>query len=433
MEYWAEHVRDEMLIEVPVYVDAGTEFPDLVEATQVLVDRELEKKNYTSWRLRIEHGRGGPSDYVVDLRLGEANEYSVSEFARDILVTYDIELVAAGRVPELVTSVLVDHVFKQEQRAVEDMAHLPAHVVPFSPKYHVTFSLFSGDGDPLDWDIAAALDKHFAPLRDELAHVANVTVDTQVRYFAQIGSKPPFNNRTQSWLLGEEHLSTFVNSAEWSLTSIHSYPTLHFILYVPSASQRPMAIRGSDTNSFLVPQWGGVKIVNEVPADNRFSEQDLVPIMEGFASQLLRLLGAPRVPKSPAVRLDALKRISAARALAGAAASLGSLHRLSLSLEDIAIPKPVYASVETALEHITAALAALRSGNWNEAVISAGVAQTAAEAAFFDKMMVQQAFFPSEHNIAIYMPLLGPLGIVMFMGSVKLYKESQRIAASKST
>jgi phosphatidylinositol glycan class S len=152
--------------------------------------------------------------------------------------------------------------------------------------------------------------------------------------------------------------------------------------------------------------------------------------MDGFASQLLRLLGAPRVPRSPAVRLDALKRISASRALVGAAASLGSLHRLSQSLPDIAIPKPVFASVDAALEHMSVALSALSSGDWNLAVFNAGLALTSAEAAFFDKMMVQQAFFPSEHNIAIYMPLLGPLAIVMFMGSVRLFKEPGRRAAT---
>lgn len=41
----------------------------------------------------------------------------------------------------------------------------------------------------------------------------------------------------------------------------------------------------------------------------------------------------------------------------------------------------------------------------------------------FWKMMVQQMYFPQEHKIAVYMPLLGPILIVMTMGLLRVVKE----------
>lgn len=47
-----------------------------------------------------------------------------------------------------------------------------------------------------------------------------------------------------------------------------------------------------------------------------------------------------------------------------------------------------------------------------------------AERGFFEKSMVGQVYFPDEHKVAVYLPLLGPIGVPLLVG---LLKEIKRI------
>jgi len=38
------------------------------------------------------------------------------------------------------------------------------------------------------------------------------------------------------------------------------------------------------------------------------------------------------------------------------------------------------------------------------------------ETAFFEKSMVGQVYFPDEHKVAVYLPLLGPVGVPLLLG-----------------
>lgn len=422
MDYYDNNIESDISVEIPVYINAGQEFPDLVEASQYVIDKELRSMDVEGWGLRMKPGRGSYTDYNVDFRLGEDNLFVVSEVGRDILVIHTMEIVGTGEIPDLVSTVLLEHVFKEEIEMFKTRQNTPTEVVGYSPRYHLTFSLFDGGGEPISWDIVAALEEHFTPLRQSLSRFANITVDTQVQHYSSLGGDIPPPNDQGEYVLEKNNLATFINFADWSLTSIHSYPTLHFILYVPSREQSPMYIRNSSTNSFSVPQWGGVMIKNR-PESGHFTPQDLLPVLETFSSQLLTLLGTPASPNSPAYRVDILSRIATVRALKAAASTLGSLHRLSQSLPNIAIPTPVLYGVQEACKNIQQSLQSLKAGEFKTAIVRAGEALQRSESAFFDKMMVQQVFFPEEHKVAIYLPLLGPASVVLLMGSLRILKE----------
>lgn len=38
---------------------------------------------------------------------------------------------------------------------------------------------------------------------------------------------------------------------------------------------------------------------------------------------------------------------------------------------------------------------------------------------FFEKSMVGQVYFPEEHKVAVYLPLLGPVGVPLLMSGMK--------------
>lgn len=427
MNFYDNNIDQEISVQLPVYLNVGIEFPSLCSETQRLLDDELRDNGINNWSINLIQGKGSSKDYNIDFRVGERDVFVISDYSRELLITYTLNLVAKDQVPEFLVAVLLDHLFDQEIALIKNYKSVSNKVVAYSPTYHLTFSLFVGDGEPIEWDILPALQEHFSPLRSALSSsVANLTIDTQVQYYSSLTNSAPQTceqaGTACQYIVDSEYLSTFVNFAEWSLTSIHSYPTIHFILYVPSRDQTPMTIADSSSNSFSIPQWGGVMIMNR-PDRNHLSSKDLLPVLETFSSQLLSLLGAPQSPKSPSIRLDTLSRISTLRALSSASSTLGSLYRLSQSLPNIAIPKPVLYAVEDTLIAIRDSLVALQNANWVSAIKTAGSAMIKSEQAFFDRMMVQQVFFPDEHKVAIYLPLLGPIGVVLITGLVRIVKE----------
>lgn len=421
---------NDLKVENAVYLNVGSEFADIVPASQLLLDLKLRESGVNNWRIKLHQGCV-PDKYCVDLTLDEGNAYWVSEFSREITISYAESILVSNMLPDMVASLLLQ-IFDQEISMFKNFNN-PAQkeLVAYSPQYHVTFSLFAQGGSPVSWDISEALETYFRPLQTELSRVANFTVDTQVQFYSTLSNAPykvaGTDGKGDVFQLTQDDLSTFVNFADWSLSSIHSYPTLNFILFIPSPKYTPLLIADSSTNSFLIPQWGGVAILNP-PEDSaeptkHVTEKDLLPVLEIFSSQLFSLLGAPTIPKSPLIRIDILSRISALRALLTSASSLGSLHRVSQSLPDIAIPKSVLVSVNSSLFAISESLAALKAGLWADAIKQAGIAMTQSHKAFFEKEMVQQAFFPEEHKVAVYLPLLGPVCVVILMGLLRLKKE----------
>jgi GPI-anchor transamidase subunit S len=142
---------------------------------------------------------------------------------------------------------------------------------------------------------------------------------------------------------------------------------------------------------------------------------DLRPAMLTFSNQLLALLGAPESGSLP-LRLMTLIRVRSAGLLLKASSTLGSLARLTLALPSISIPQSVAEGVQTTISHLEKACAGLGG---SEGLEHARIAEEAAEKAFFEKSMVGQVYFPDEHKIAVYLPLLGPIGVPLVMGVVK--------------
>jgi len=235
------------------------------------------------------------------------------------------------------------------------------------------------------------------PLLESFSSISNFTIDTQIQLYATpgVGGK----------VLKREDLSAFINAAEWPLSpSIGGAPTINFIIYVGD-----MEIEGGG-KSWLIPQWGGVVIQSDTA--------DLRPAMLVFSNQLMSLLGAPESGSLP-LRLMTLVRVRSAGLLLKASGTMGSLARLSLALPSISIPHSVADGVYITLSHLRKACDGLGG---KEGLENARIAEEAAEKAFFEKSMVGQVYFPDEHKMAVYMPLLGPMGVPLVMGVLRELK-----------
>ncbi|PYI05743.1 hypothetical protein BO78DRAFT_387400 [Aspergillus sclerotiicarbonarius CBS 121057] len=306
----------------------------------------------------------------------------------------------------------------------------------YADTYHLAFSLFTPGAAPSSWDIQAAVHDYITPVLEAFSPISNFTVDTQVQLYAGFSPTAPapeYDETHAAWTLKKDDLSAFINAAEWPLSpSIGSGPTINFILYVPAPSQSPLVVKDSLATSWIIPQWGGVFLLNPAPTDapgplQHLTKDTLGPAFMTFSHQLLTLLGAPSTPPPLPLRLQTLTRIRAATLLLSASSTMGSLARLTESLPSIPIPATVATSVSTTLSHLTSACTHLRHGQFQAALASARVAEVEAERSFFEKSMVGQVYFPDEHKVAVYLPLLGPVGVPLIVG---LLKEVKKLVAS---
>lgn len=281
--------------------------------------------------------------------------------------------------------------------AAESLSKWTTRTLKYARTYHLSFSLFTPTSTPSTWEIEAALEEHMKPLLSSLSSISNFTIDTQIQLYATPG--------VSGQVLQRSDLSSFINAAEWPLSpSIGGAPTINFIIYVGD-----MEIEGGG-NSWLIPQWGGVIIQNSV--------EDLRPAMLTFSKQLMSLLGAPENNSLP-LRLATLIRVRSAGLLLKASGTMGSLARLTLALPSISIPESVLEGVQTTMTHLRKTCDGLGG---KEGLENARIAEEAAEKAFFEKSMVGQVYFPDEHKFAVYMPLLGPVGVPLVMVVLKELK-----------
>lgn len=313
----------------------------------------------------------------------------------------------------------------------ESLAKRTTRSVKYSPTYHLTFSLFSSGPLPLGWDIETAIHDFMKPVLDVLSPIHNFTIDTQVQLYAAPG--------VQSQVLNKEDLSSFINAAEWPLSpSIGGAPTVNFIVFIgnqtiglPSQNPEDGGSISATSQSWLIPQWGSVYLLPMPDDAAHISATTLKQPLLTFTSHLLSLLGTPQSGSLP-LRLSTLSRVRSADLLLRASSTLGSLARLSLALPSISIPGSVADGVAVAMTHLRLACDTLGGA---ESLSHARIAEAEAERAFFEKSMVGQLYFPDEHKVAVYLPLLGPVGVPLVMGllnEVRAWRKRRREAAEKA-
>ncbi|CAA9965693.1 hypothetical protein CFE70_008595 [Pyrenophora teres f. teres 0-1] len=332
------------------------------------------------------------------------------------------------------------HLAKVKALSPETSAELQrqsTRALKYAPTYHLTFSLFTPSFIPSQWQIEEALDKYMSPLLNAFSAISNFTVDTQVQLYAAFAPsvrQPEYDEEKKAWMLRKEDLSGFVNAAEWPLSpSIGEGPTVNFILYVPDHAQSPLLIKENGGNSWLIPQWGGVHILNfeEKTPDGLIIETPyglttdmLAPAMHTFSNQLISLFGLPQSPASLPLRIATLERVRAASLIFSASSTLGALAQVYQKLPSIPVPDNVAQSTHQTIAHLQQACDYLRDGRFPSALEYARAAEVEAEKAFFERSMVGQVYFPDEHKVAVYLPLLGPVAVPLVMAALKELKSA---------
>lgn len=158
-------------------------------------------------------------------------------------------------------------------------------------------------------------------------------------------------------------------------SSAVSHQNVHFCVFIPSVAYSPLFIKTSsgDTsvnNAFLFPQWGGVHIVNPSIDQAVLTENDLKDSMEIFLSQMRELFGISttsdnsfqygkfkaiyEVPKDgfSAIEYDCVLRDRTLGAFTSSIATLNSLSRLILTIQNMQVLDNIAIQVEDSMKLI---------------------------------------------------------------------------------
>ncbi|KAK3674841.1 GPI transamidase component [Recurvomyces mirabilis] len=293
----------------------------------------------------------------------------------------------------------------------------------YSSTYHLTFSLFTPAAIPSDWDIDQALAQYIRPLIRALSNVSDFTVETQVQLHASFSPSiagPQFDHSNREWQLQKSDLRGFINAAEWPLSpSIGAGPTINFVLYVPTEGQKPLVIAEANrATSWLIPQWGGVAILNTLAKQStKLTAAELELAMLTFTEQLATLIGLPSNSGSLDEQVLRLKQNRA----------VSLIRSTSSTLDTVAH------AVQETLSRLEQACDAFRSDDWDSALQHARIGNDEIETAFFEPSMVGQVYFPDEHKVAVYVPLLGPMAVPLIMAAIKEIRTWRQRRKAKTT
>lgn len=430
--------QDTVRFKVPVYVTIDPSHGHLVDVWQKKIDEANLKQGLNkNWALQLRQEDGSPlaeDSYVLNIDIKEShgeNSYKVLSNSKAINIALD----SGDSGLEFVPEVLLNNIFGDERRAIQSILNGGKGndesdiVFPYSNTYNIVFNLFVENGKPVAWDIEEAVEA-MNPVFEALKDYANFKVSTQIQYYSKLRSSPSYDEGLKANILKKDELPTFINFGDWNLYAHDINPSINFILFFSKSNYEkiPLIVEGSTTNSFLIPQWGGVHIFNNdmpVLGDSVFklSARRLQPIFEIFTSQLFELIGVPKHPESPWIRIDSLKRITTLKNLKRSLENLSSLIKLSNSLNEISIPESTKLHAEQALRFYNQSIESLEELNFENAIKYASQSVESSDKAFFEKEMVQQAYFPSEHKLAVFLPLLGPLCSIVLIGVLKALKD----------
>lgn len=331
------------------------------------------------------------------------------------------------------------------------------------------------EGDEIVFAPSSRVGRFFSAMRE---NVADVTVQTQVLYFSKLAAhakrvhqKGGGGGASNASFVKPKDLRRFIglndniNFGAGLRSNLER--VVQFACFVPAAKHAPVVVAttrkaakrrlngsaGGAATGFIVPRWGGVSILNMDPAETEAMSEASFEAFEGlFLAHARAIFGFdedlnfPRRGEGPAstdgggvegvVRLrrpddddvvggweiDAavIRRINDhAESIAG---KVSSVLKIAKKMSNIIIHQEIGDLIDQAVERLTVATERLEG---DRALVAAlrelRKGYVMAEEANQDPSMVTQEFFPLEHLLAVYCPLILPLVLPFLFGVREAY------------
>ena len=276
-------------------------------------------------------------------------------------------------------------------------------------------------------------------------------VKSHVLYLTSLGlssvRKTVSDSGNERFLINEKDLGLAINMESKLVSHVSSRPSFNFIAYVPTIAQTPLhiepnvdGIKIQETNSFLVPRWGGVSIWNLYNTTSRNRESfDDETMMRIVITQLRSLIGLQSeqpeklgnvqyLPRTEHLitlwEKDFLSRLKLEENLVTTRVTLQSLSHLLSKISNIVITEEVAEDVQNAVKSYDEAASCLGDGQPPQKCFeSSKDSFVTAERVFFENSLLALLYFPEDQKYAIYIPLFLPISFSFFGCILPILKE----------
>lgn len=421
-----EKYLDNVEYAIPVkIIDLPNTLTGIINETQELINSRLKDSKVSITLLGGDTTVENPSNvYKLKLIMNEDEDQMMVSPYNDKTISLFItpHIIKNNLTTDLISRVLLDTVFKKEitDRATKVSDKLK---FPFSDNYKISINFLNSGSKSFDntGGILQRSIENFESFLNTLKPLANFTIEFQELWY---------ENRIQT--IGEhesngytiiEDTSMFIDYSDWGLDQdVELKPIINLNLYLPEDEK--IRIANSNRNSFIIPQWGGVVIINN---DEVLDYPKLNEVFEIFAFQILKLLGiSTEAEESLFYRIDEAIRRQTIENIDATLKNFQSLITVINKLKTIPIPLQAVDEVEESVSKIKESIAHLEKLSWLEAYKASTEALAFSSSAFFHKDMVQQAYFPEEHKMAVYSPLLGPFITILTMALIRAVRELRK-------
>lgn len=326
----------------------------------------------------------------------------------------------------------------------------------------LSFTLFNADAfrDSYSWDFEALYRAYLHPHILRLQPLTRFEVQSQVLQGGLVQPiTPRWSTRHAAYVLAvrEMPLLLDLNWGDVSVQGGHDLTVLRWVIYMAPRHQRPLYLEspdGSLIDSCVLPDWGGIVLVNP-PSSSNTTEQskpvaaggpaisDLKPaLLQGafatVAAQLREHMGLPMAtptlePGASDEEMQVLLQQARAVNAAMAADSLASMARLLQSLPALQMPDSVGDQVYTALHNLQVVRAGNSTDDGEAALAASYAAREMAEEAFQSPSILAQLSFPAAHKLAIYLPFFLPVSLPIIVNTIRELQSSWRLPARQQT
>lgn len=435
-----KHIKYNIAIcvaELPEPLANSISISSIIENSQILINDKIKVKAQQSEKslfdfnveptISLHYSNCPPSAYPLqfstgsstfDYKLGRGKDRNI-----EIFTPFD------GANDVNVSHYLADALFKifnsEFDRLYQDSNSNNNMKMDYSPNYKLSLSLLHQSASGIEWNLNSEPFKAFEAFIHSLSQLTHFTLSSQIGWYSQLPQTPGeyFVNSTKII----KDTSNFIDYSGWGLDQdVELDPVINLIIYIPD-KMNPIEIEKSNRNAFVVPQWGGVVIYNPSKLNNNdeIPLDDFHQILEIWASQLFQLIGGGTDNSifSLYFRIDQLTRLQTIENIAKTIDNVSSLKKLTQQMETIPIPKKTAIEIEQAINSIKFALESIELYNWADALTHSSNGLTLSDKAFFQKDMLQQAYFPDEHKLAVYSPLIAPMATIIILGLIGRLKE----------
>ena len=292
--------------------------------------------------------------------------------------------------------------------------------------------------------------KVIQPLLDQLSDLTQVTIKTQTLAYGQLSSNAKEMSSSKRYVISSKDVRSFWSEHGNTISSSRRLSPrdesggtcyLDLIVYVPKKDIIPLSIadKGPDgaSEAFALPgKRGAVAIANlDLQSISDDTESAVISQEEVYAKALLKstaylieylrnVTGLSMVGDKTDILVREILRIKFEAALA----DLGAVWTVIEGASRMKVSAENGEEISSCLKNLQNAIDTAKSGDDLAALSAVNTALRMTQRLATDGDMMEQMYFPQDHYLAVFTPLILPLMLPLLLGLVREIKRYKKLS-----